>query len=183
LSFGATPSLPYNPELATVVVGSEGGVRVLPPGAEVSVSAAEEAVQLPLLAEQGKLVEQALAPGAMQLRGALCTTDTGRVIVSVVRHDSSAPAATALVRVGCQRVVELDRGSRHPAFVHRAGTPTPPLGTYATTVLYALGRPMLPRGYRWKPAGSVPSTKPTLHDIPRARALEGEQRRAEESTP
>jgi hypothetical protein len=38
-------------------------------------------------------------------------------------------------------------------------------------VLYALGRPMQPRGYRWKPAGSQPSTKPTLHDVSRERAL------------
>jgi len=171
LSFSAAPSLPYSPELATLVAEAVGGLRIAPPGTTVTLQAGEEAAQVPILAEDGKLVEQALAPGDMRLRGALCVTESGRILVATARHDSAAPVATALVRAGCQRVVELDRGSHHPAFIHRAGTPTPPLATYETSVLYALGRPMLPRGYRWKPAGSAPSTKPTLHDIPKARAL------------
>jgi hypothetical protein len=171
LSFGAVASLPFNPELGTVVLGGGQRLRIVPPGEAVALSADDEAVQLPLLVEGGKLLESALAPGDMRVRSALCVTDTGRVVIASAQHDSSAPVATALVRVGCSRVVELDRGSRHPAFVHRSGTATPPLGTYETSVLYALGRPLLPRGFRWKPAGALPSTKPTLHDIPKARAL------------
>ena len=107
----------------------------------------------------------------MGLRAALCVDDAGRLLIARARHDSNAPVATALLRAGCQRVVALERGSRHPAFIHRAGTSTPPLGGYETTVLYALSRPMLPRASRWKPVESVPSTKPTLHDIPREQAL------------
>lgn len=49
--------------------------------------------------------------------------------------------------------------------MHRAGSATPPLESYDTSVLYAVGRPMLPHAFRWKPEGSVPSTKPTLFDI------------------
>jgi hypothetical protein len=171
LSFGKLPSLPYNPELATLIVDAQGRLSVLRPGEPVQIPRGGEAVQLPLLAAEGRLVEQALAPGAMQLRGALCVAPGGRTVVGRARHDSSAPVATALLRVGCTRVVELDRGSRHPSFVHRAGSATPPLGGYETTVLYALGQPLLPRGFRWKPVGSGPSTKPTLHDVPRPRAL------------
>ena len=88
----------------------------------------------------------------------------GRVLIARARHDSSAPLAAALLRAGCRNVVELDRGSQHPTFVHRAGSSTPPTGRYETSVLYALGRPMLPRAYRWKPPGSTQSTKPTLND-------------------
>jgi hypothetical protein len=72
----------------------------------------------------------------------------------------------ALLKVGCKRVVELDRGSHHPAFVHRAGGSTPPLRRYEGSVLYAIGRPMLPHAFRWKPQGSVPSKKPTGFDYP-----------------
>jgi hypothetical protein len=171
LGFGVTPSLVLNPELATVVVGGNSRMRIVPPGEPAALAAGDEAVQLPLLVDGGRVLEAALAPGDMRIRSALCVTDTGRVVIATAPHDSSAPVATALVRVGCGRVVELDRGSRHPAFVHRSGTPTPPLGTYETSVLYALGRPLLPRGFRYKPAGSLPSTKPTLHDVPRAKAL------------
>jgi hypothetical protein len=88
------------------------------------------------------------------------------VIIAEARHDSSDPLAMALLKVGCERVVELDRGSHHPAFSHRAGTPTPPMNNYETSVLFALGRPMLPRAFRWKASGSVPSTKPTSYDFP-----------------
>src|SRR6185295_11080112 len=73
--------------------------------------------------------------------------------------------ATALERAGCRDAVELDRGSHHPAFLHRAGGATPPLANYETSVLYALGRPMLPRAFRWKPEGASPSTKVTSYDV------------------
>ncbi len=173
LAFGSEPSLPFNPEFATII-NDAGRLSILPPGQPAPLEAGREAVQLPLLAEDGKLVQRGLAPGAMHSRAALCVTETGRLVMAQARHDSGAPVATALLRIGCRRVVELDRGSRHPAFVHRAGTSTPPLSGYEPTVLYALGHPILPRGFRWKPAGSSPSTKPTLHDIPRARALKQE---------
>jgi hypothetical protein len=39
------------------------------------------------------------------------------------------------------------------------------MASYETSVLYALGRPMLPRAFRWKPEGSAPSTKVTSYDV------------------
>ena len=85
--------------------------------------------------------------------------------MAVTKHDSSDALATALERAGCRDAVELDRGSHHPAFVHRAGAATPPMASYETSVVYALGRPMLPRAFRWKPEGSTPSTKVTSYDV------------------
>jgi hypothetical protein len=84
------------------------------------------------------------------------------VVVARARHDSSDLLAEALIRVGCSRVVELDRGSHHPAFIHRTGTSTPPIGAYEPTVLYAVGSPMQPHAFRWKPAGSQLASKPTV---------------------
>ncbi|HVW25157.1 MAG TPA: hypothetical protein VHC69_07275, partial [Polyangiaceae bacterium] len=87
--------------------------------------------------------------GGTRDRGALCVTSTGRILIATARHDSSDPLAAILVELGCREVVALDRGSRHPAFVHRAGTPEAPLNTYETSALYAVGRPMTPYAFRY----------------------------------
>jgi hypothetical protein len=59
-------------------------------------------------------------------------------------HDSSDPLAVALRNAGCRRVVELDRGSHHPAFLHRKGTDAPPRADYESTTLWVLSREMRP---------------------------------------
>jgi hypothetical protein len=166
LVFGGDSVIDLRSPYASVVVRDDGRLEVTGPGQAPEVGKGDQVVQLPLLAKDGKLTEAALEHGPMRTRGALCVLASGRVLVARARHDSSDSLAAALTRVGCRDVLELDRGSQHPAFVHRSGTSTPPLETYDTSVLYAVGRPMLPHAFRWKPDGSVPSTKPTLFDIP-----------------
>ena len=166
IAFEEKPSLALRSVYATLIIDPDGALQIEPPGRGVVLGPGQEAVQLPLLAEDGKLTEHARDHGAMRHRGALCVTRDGRAVVAQARHDSSGPVASALLRVGCKRVVELDRGSRHPSFVHRAGTPTPPVGGYETSVLYALGRRMKSHAYRWKAEGATPSTKPTGFDVP-----------------
>jgi hypothetical protein len=116
--------------------------------------------------ENGKLEPRARERGDMRRRAALCITPTERLIVASALNDTSDTLAAALLKVGCTRIVELDRGSHHPAFLNRAGTSTPPIASYETSVLYALGRPMQPRAFRWKPSNAVPSTKATSYDYP-----------------
>jgi hypothetical protein len=163
LAFGSVPSLALHSDQAKLVMRKNQGVSLLAPGEPWELGPGDEAVELPLLAKDGELLAAARATGGLRQRGALCVS-IGRVLIARARHDSSAPLAAALLRAGCRNVVELDRGSQHPTFVHRAGSSTPPTGRYETSVLYALGRPMLPRAYRWKPPGSTQSTKPTLND-------------------
>lgn len=165
LAFAGAAALDLRSAYATLVLAPGRAPRLLPPGRQPEIAKDEDAVQLPLLAEDGKLTAYAMSHGPMRQRGALCVSRSGRVLVAQARHDSSDSLAAALVRTGCKRVVELDRGSQHPAFVHRAGSPTPPLASYETSVLYALGRPMVPRAFRWKAEGAVPSTKPTGYDV------------------
>ncbi|HEY3254164.1 MAG TPA: hypothetical protein VGJ91_09460, partial [Polyangiaceae bacterium] len=119
----------------------------------------------------------------MRRRAALCITPSERLIVASALHDTSDTLAAALLRVGCTRVVELDRGSHHPAFVQRAGTPTPPLASYETSVLYALGRPMQALAFRWKPANAAPSTKVTSYDYPAPDVSPRKKKRRRESAP
>jgi hypothetical protein len=175
ISFHQSPSISFQSDSATLVVNESGEVEIIPPVVELTLEPGDTAVQLPLLADEGEMLPRGREPGAMRRRGALCVTEAGRVLVARVEHDTTAPAVIALLRAGCRRVVELERGSHHASFVHRGDTPTSPVGKYAVTVLYALSRPMPPRAYRWHPPGSRPSSRPSTPDISRERALRQHQ--------
>ncbi len=166
LSFGSAAPVALRANYASVIANQRGELRLLASGLP-ELSAEEDAVQLPLLVQDGHLEARARERGELRQRGALCVAPDGAVVVALARHDTSDAVATALQHAGCDDVVELDRGSHHPAFVHRAGGATPPLANYETTVLYALGRPMLPRAFRWKVDGAAPSTKVTSYDVGR----------------
>jgi hypothetical protein len=165
-AFDGRASLPMRAGYATLVAEQGQPLKLLAPGQSLEPVAPGEAVQLPALAEGGELTPLSQEHGALRQRGALCVTPTERVLVALARHDSSAPLASFLLKAGCERVVELDRGSHHPAFVHRAETPTPPIADYEPSVLYALAVPMTPTAFRWKAEGSRPSTRPTGYDVP-----------------
>jgi hypothetical protein len=165
-AFGGSAPIPLRSGYATLVLAPGQAARIEAPGTTPTLAADEEAVQLPLLVENGKLEPRARERGDMRRRAALCVTPTDRLVVASATHDTSDTLAAALLRVGCTRVVELDRGSHHPAFLHRAGSATPPVASYETSVLYALGRPMQPRAFRWKPSNAAPSTKVTSYDYP-----------------
>jgi hypothetical protein len=164
LSFAGASTVQLRTAYATLVLNPQGVARVVQSGTP-ELAADEDAVQLPLLMKDGALEPRARDRGELRQRGALCIAADGALIVAVTKHDSSDALATALERAGCRDVVELDRGSHHPAFVHRAGGATPPMAGYETSVLYALGRPMLPRAFRWKAEGATPSTKVTSYDV------------------
>ncbi len=179
IAFGPEASLPLRDTYATLLIPETGAPELLRPGKLRSIGPHEEAVQLPLLAEDGQLTEHARARGAMRERGALCIAQHGRVLLARGTHDSSDLVASTLLKLGCTDVLELDRGSHHPPFVHRAGSETPPIGGYETTTLYALGGTMKTSAYRWKHADAVPSTKPTGFDVSLESAREFERQNRE----
>jgi len=182
-AFGSDATMPLRTGYATLVLSPAATARIEAPGVTPTLSADEEAVQLPLLVENGKLEPRARERGDMRRRAALCITPSERLIIASAVHDASDTVAAALLRVGCMRVVELDRGSHHPAFVQRAGTPTPPLASYETSVLYALGRPMQALAFRWKPANAAPSTKVTSYDYPAPDVSPKKKKRRREAAP
>jgi hypothetical protein len=144
LALGTNAHITLKDSFATLLLEPTEVPRILAPGEAVKLVADGQAVQLPLLADAGGITERARDRGDLRMRAALGVTRSGRVLVALLRHDSSDPLAVALKDAGAERVVELDRGSHHPAFFDRAGTPTPPTPTYESTTLWALGRPMLP---------------------------------------
>jgi len=166
LAFDGKASIPFRNQGATLVMSPPHSLSLMlvPPQ---QLNPNEEAVQLPLLARDGVLTPEGRSQGAVRQRGALCITPEGRILIGRARSDSSVPMATVLLHAGCKDIVELDRGSSHPNYLHRAGTDHPPTGGYETTTLYALAEAMQPSAIRWKPAGSSPATQPTLYDLPR----------------
>ena len=166
LAFDGKASIPFRNQGATLVMSPPHSLSLfLTPPQQLNPN--EEAVQLPLLARDGELTAEGRSQGTMQQRGALCITPEGRILVGRARSDTSVPMANVLLRAGCRDIVELDRGSSHPNYLHRTGTDHPPTGGYETSTLYALAEAMQPSGTRWKPAGSSPATRPTLYDLPR----------------
>jgi hypothetical protein len=149
LAFDGRPSLELRKTYATLVLSPGASPRVFLPGDRPKLAANEDAVQLPLLAKDGEVDARASDRGGTRVRGAMCVDSARRVLVATGRHDSSDPLAAALIELGCRTVVALDRGSRHPAFVHRAGTSEAPLSEYETSVLYAVGRQMTPHAFRY----------------------------------
>jgi len=140
LALGTAIPLALRPAYATLVLGENAAPRILLPGEPTTLGDRAEAVQLPLLADDRDITARARERGDSRKRAALCITDGDRVVIGLLRHDSSDPLAVALRMAGCHRVVELDRGSHHPAFAHRTGTDSPPRDDYAATSLWALAR-------------------------------------------
>jgi hypothetical protein len=139
LALGTLIPLPLRPSYATLVVGN-GTARILLPGEGVTLGAGEQAVQLPLLADDTDVTARARERGDARLRAALGVTDDGRLVVATLRHDSSDPLAVGLRTAGCRRVLELDRGSHHPAALERTGTEHPPREAPDSSTLWLLSR-------------------------------------------
>jgi hypothetical protein len=166
LAFDGKASIPFRNQGATLVMSPPHSLTLaLTPPQQLAPN--EEAVQLPLLTRDGVLTPEGRSQGTVRQRGALCITPEGRILIGRTRSDSSTTMANVMLRSGCKDIVELDRGSSHPDYLHRAGTDHPPTGGYETTTLYALAEAMQPVGLRWKPNGSSPATRPTLYDLPR----------------
>lgn len=156
LAIAGQQLVPLDPRLATLVLPQSGPARLDPPGTPLRVEKGTSLVQLPLLAQDGELVGRARQVGALRDRGALCLDADGNLLFAQITHDSSGPAARALLQLGCGLVVEADRGSHHPPFVERAGTAQPPRVGHETTALYGVGQPMRPRAYWWRPGADSP---------------------------
>jgi hypothetical protein len=139
LALGTLIPLPMKPGYATLVVGN-GEARILLPGEAVTLRAEEHAVQLPLLADDADITARARERGDARKRAALGVTEDGRVVVATLRHDSSDPLAVGLRAAGCRRIVELDRGSHHPASLERTGSDKPPRDAAESTTLWVLRR-------------------------------------------
>lgn len=123
LSMGATQLRPMDRKFASIVLGAGNKLSVEPPGAPVESSAATQIAQLPLLARDGALTDSARRLTGQRLHGALCLDSSGHLLIGRLLHDSPAPLVLALLELGCQTVLETDRGSHSPAVSFRPEAP------------------------------------------------------------
>lgn len=131
--------IPPSGEGAVLGVGEDG---VLAIGKEAASSG--DAVELPLVLDDGVAVPHASATAPVVLG----TAPNGRVVVG--RNGTIDEIVAALKKAGCTRAVLLDRGAGNHGAIFRAGTATPPRSHYEETTLYAMGKPLLPRGFRFE---------------------------------
>jgi hypothetical protein len=168
LAFDGKASIPMRPKMGTLVIRPSEALSLVVDSVP-TLGPQDSAVQLPLLVTRGEVTLEGRAQGPMRERAALCVTPGKRVLLARMKSDSPAALVSTLLALGCQDVVDLDRGSSDPSFLHRTGTDLPPTGDYETSVLYVLGRPMTPHAGRWELAASSLNAAPTGYDIPHRR--------------
>ena len=133
--------LPFRGDDAGALVLDHGRPRILR-ASEVTPSADVDATELPMTADEGKLRSDARDVGSMRARAAACVFEDGTLAIASTTFDSDEAATSALLDLGCSRVVSLDRGSHQAAFLHRTGTEPPPQTRYDGTALYAVEVPL-----------------------------------------
>jgi len=140
---------------AALVVSPQGALRLEPAHAVTSVAPHADAAELPLLIESGRLVER--HADASRTYAALGFTKANRVYIARVASPVAPRLlADVLLRAGCISAVLLDRGAGERGTVYRAGTPSPPRARYDDSVLYAVGKALVPRAYRFQAEPDAP---------------------------
>ncbi len=146
------------PHNGVLVANDEGVLSITSVSAFASVLGRGDAAELPLLIQDGKVLTEHVHGRA---RAALGITPSGRTYV--VRAEGGAEAralAGVLEHAGCTQAVLLHRGAGVAGVLSRAGTATPPRSRYEESAIYAMGKPLLPRGFRFESAHPVEPPAP-----------------------
>jgi hypothetical protein len=141
--------------MGLLVVSDDGAISIAALSAGTPLPDKGDAVELPLLLDDGAPVSRPALHGEAV---ALGLTASGRVLVA--RGVPEGELATTLRKAGCMRAVLLDRGAGGRGAIFRAGTSAPPRSRYDETTLYAMGKPLLPRGFRFEAANPVEPPPP-----------------------
>jgi hypothetical protein len=136
---------------ALITITEEGALSIATSG---TVPPKGDAVELPLVIDEAAAVPS--LPRARQ-PVVLATTAEGRIVIS--RGPSLEAVVRELVRIGCTRAVLLDRGLGNHGTMFRAGTASPPRAHYDETTLFAMSKPLVPRGFRFEAAHPVEPPK------------------------
>jgi hypothetical protein len=145
--------VPFSNEPGMAILSiSEDGMIALSPFRAGDAPSKGDAVELPMLLEGGKITADGSGARA---NAALGLTDAGRVLIA--RGPSTEAMTDSLKKAGCVRAVLLDRGAGDRGSFFRSGTTVQPRASYDVATLSAMGRPLLPRGFRFEPTNPVPA--------------------------
>jgi hypothetical protein len=155
LAIDGAVGFPFRSEAAGVLVIEKGRPQIAV-AAGFTLPEGADATELPMTADEGKLRPEAREVGSMRSRAAACVLADGTFAVASTTFDSDEAATSALIDLGCSRVVALDRGTHASFFLNRTGAEpaaaTPgnePAARYETTVLDLVDVPMTGRAKRF----------------------------------
>ena len=148
LAIEGAVGFPFRGEATGVLVIEKGRPQIAV-AAGFALPEGADATELPLTADEGKLRPEAREVGSMRTRAAACVLADGTFAVASTTFDSDEAATSALIDLGCLRIVALDRGMHSSFFLHRAGAEPAPAARYETTVLDLVGAPMSGRATRF----------------------------------
>jgi hypothetical protein len=137
-------------ETGALVVAADGALTMARPDDLPPLGPHDDLVELPVLLWDGARPTIAAPSAAPSMRAAIGLAPGGRVFLARGTFTSAQPLAEALAEAGCTRALLLDRGAHASAFLDRAGTDEPPRARYDESVLYAVGVPLAPRGFRFQ---------------------------------
>jgi hypothetical protein len=135
-------------DLGMLYVGEDGQLAILRADEAPALGPRNDLAELPIVLWDGRPASGSSGPTVP--RAAIGIAPSGRVVVARGTVSGGAPLAEALSRAGCTRGLLLDRGLEATAFLDRAGTSTAPRARYEQSVLYAIGTPLRPRGFRFE---------------------------------
>jgi hypothetical protein len=142
-----------------LLVDADGQLTMARADAAPALGPHDDLVELPIALWDGKEAPLAAGSGPALPRAVLGETPSGRWMVARGAFPSAAPLARALLQAGCTRALVLDRGLHATGFLDRAGTSSPPRARYDESVLYAVGSPLHPRGFRFDASTPVITAK------------------------
>jgi hypothetical protein len=148
LAIEGAVGFPFRAEASGVLVIEKGRPSIAV-AAGFALPEGADATELPLTADEGKLRPEAREVGSMRTRAAACVLADGTFAVASTTFDSDEAATSALIDLGCTRIVALDRGMHSSFFLHRAGAEPAPVARYETTVLDLVDAPMNGRAARF----------------------------------
>lgn len=141
---------------ALLVASEDGALEIRRPSEVPAAPAHGDYAELPLVLD-ARAPDHGPPPRAVH--AALGTTPDGRVYIARSSVASKSVIA-ALSKLDCDRAVALERGLPEAPPWNRAGTPTPPRARYEGSALYAMGKPLVPRGFHFAPKNPMPVGKP-----------------------
>lgn len=133
-------ALPLRPDLGLLLTRADGSLQIARTVPKLVPEA--DASEVRMMAENGVVRPEARKLRERRQRSAACMIRPDAAFIAMAETDNVEAPTRALLDLGCQRVVELDRGNQSEAFVHFAGTDASPEADYDDTVLYALARAM-----------------------------------------
>ena len=148
LAIEGAVGFPFRGEASGVLVIEKGRPSIAA-AAGFALPEGADATELPLTADEGKLRPEAREVGSMRTRAAACVLADGTFAVASTTFDSDEAATSALIDLGCSRIVALDRGMHSSFFLHRAGAEPAPSARYETTVIDLVDAPMTGRAKRF----------------------------------